>query len=228
MDDDNAERGHAYLERAFSVVASLGRPSTVRELEGLGVNRVSLSQLAACGRIERLARGVYHVPTMADDPRILWAALSLSYECVFCLMSAASFHGLTEESPGSLDVGIPKRARTPITTIDVDVAYHPWSADEMEVAVETMEIEGAEVRITSPARTIVDLYRHSTYNRDLATRPLVSDTTFVDALSRFLDDGDQNRRGADLRQVAKAFGVWERISELMAVIQMTRDRGMSR
>ena len=198
------------------------------ELAGMGINRTTLSQLVSQGYVERPVRGVYHVPGEGDDQRVYWAAISLAYDCVFCLMSAASFHGLTEESAGTPEVAIPVDARVPQRqSLESRVDFHRWPGAALEADVETVDIQGVAVRITSPARTVVDMFRHSTLNSERGFPRSVLDTSFLDCLTRYLSDGDQDARSAELRRIAIEHGCWERVCEIVSVIQVTRARSMA-
>ncbi|MBY3155259.1 hypothetical protein HFO56_23330 [Rhizobium laguerreae] len=227
MDDE--QRGwHAYLERAYQFLRSAGRPLAAGELASAGINRTTMSQLVASGLVERPVRGVYHIPSPEDDQRVMWAAISLGYDAVFCFAAAASYHRLTEEGAGIPDVAIPEDGRIPSrSSFESRVRFHAWPRAAMADDVETVDIQGVPVRITSPARTVVDMYRHSTLNRERGIKPVVMDTAFVDCVSRFISEGDQNARSMELRRVAEVHGCWEAISGITSVITATRDRLMT-
>jgi predicted transcriptional regulator of viral defense system len=226
--DDNSRDWHPYLEKAYQLLVLAGRPMTAVELASSGVNRTAMSQLVASGYVERPVRGVYHVPSVHDDQRVFWAAVALGYDSVFCFTSAASFHGLTEEGAGILDVSVPENARIPArSSFESRVRFHPWPQAARLDDVESYEIQGVAVRVTSPARTVVDMFRHSTLNRERGIKPVVMDTAFVDCLSRYSSEGDQNSKSLELRRIAEVHGCWEGISAVSTVINATKDRIMS-
>lgn len=228
MSDEDVRGWHPYLEKAYQYLASARRPMTAVELASSGINRTTMSQLVASGYVDRPVRGVYHVPSPDDDQRVFWAAISLGYDSVFCFTSAASFHGLTEEGAGIPDVAVPEDARIPSrSSFESRVRFHSWPAAARVDDVESYEIQGVEVRVTSPARTVVDMYRHSTLNRERGIKPVVMDTAFIDCLSRYSSEGDQNSRSRELRRIAEVHGCWEGISAISTVITATRDRLMS-
>lgn len=211
----------AALERDLSTVRSFGRPATTSELEGVGVSRTALGRLVAEGLVERPVRGVYHVPSLHDDSRVVWAAAALGYDPVFCLMSAASWHGLTEESPGMLEMALPKGSRVPSEeSFEARTRFRRFvegGPDDVEI----VDIQGVSVRVTSPARTVVDLFRFSPLNDRIHGTPLVTEPSFHEGLSRYLE-----RFGADaaLRECAGTFGVWDRLKDLCGFLQMTESR----
>ncbi|MDW9481871.1 hypothetical protein GOB57_24795 [Sinorhizobium meliloti] len=226
--NEDVRNWHPYLERAYQHLVSARRPMSAVELSAAGFNRTTMSQLVASGFVERPVRGVYHVPTTDDDQRVFWAAISLGYDAVFCFASAASFHGLTEEGAGIPDVAVPEVARIPVrSSFESRVRFHLWPQAARTDDVDIVEIQGVEVRITSPARTVVDMYRHSTLNRERGIKPVVMDTAFVDCLSRYVSEGDQNAKSRELRRIAELHGCWEAISAISVVMTATRDRLMN-
>jgi predicted transcriptional regulator of viral defense system len=209
----------SYLSKALEVVSAVGRPMTVGQVEALGVNRMTLSQLASAGYVERPVRGVYHVPRPDDDQRVFWAAVSLGYDAVFCLRSAASFHGITEENAGHPDVAIPMRSRVPHeSSFDIRVRVHKWPELARSTDVDTVLIQGIPVRVTSAARTVVDMFRHSEMNDDPAFRPVIDSVTFLDCLARFGEIGDNS----ELRKISIAHGCWDQIRKVSTTVVHTR------
>ncbi|WP_370736827.1 type IV toxin-antitoxin system AbiEi family antitoxin domain-containing protein [Arthrobacter sp. NIO-1057] len=80
-----------------------------------GLSRSVLSRGVKAGRLDRIARGFY-LP--ADAPPTDWEQLEAATrrpDTTICLISALSYHGLTDEVPSALDVAIPRGARTPRT-----------------------------------------------------------------------------------------------------------------
>nr|WP_250808552.1 type IV toxin-antitoxin system AbiEi family antitoxin domain-containing protein [Neorhizobium tomejilense] len=223
--NDAMDGYHKYLRDAFSLLSAARRPLAMNEIADMGINRTTLSQLVETGWVERPVRGVYHVPSEADDARVFWAALSLGYDTVFCLTSAAAYHGLTEEAAGIPDVAIPLRAREPSrASLDIKVRFHRWPDAARTADVATEVIQGVPVRITTPERTVVDMFRHSELNDETVFVPIIQDTAFVDCLSRYLETGDQNQKSQDLRRVASDHGCWEAIQRYSSVVLMTRER----
>jgi predicted transcriptional regulator of viral defense system len=212
-----------YQRRALGVLVASGRPLSLKDLERFGVNRMTANQLLSSGLVERPVRGVYHAPSAYDDQRVFWAALSLGFDVVFSLMSAASFHGLTEESVGRPTVALPIKARIPSSeSTEIPVDYIRWNERDRERFVDEHEIQGVSVRVTSPARTIVDLFRFSELNTKNTSGALVSDSSFFEALGRFMSKGDVNRSSSHLRDVAMEFGCWKDISAFTASFSVAK------
>ena len=80
---------------------------------------------------------------------------------VICLLSALRFHEMTTQAPFEIWLAIDRKARLPrLEHPPLRIVRFP--APALAEGVETHEIEGVPVRITTPARTVVDcfVYRH--------------------------------------------------------------------
>lgn len=221
---------HQYLKKACDIIQGQdGKPFTASQASAWGINRMTLSQLATQGWLDRPVRGVYHMPSESDDQRLFWAAISVAYDAVFCLSAAADFHGLSEELMGSPDIAISPTSRKPsLDSFESRVSIHMWPDAARLNDVDTIIIQGVEVLITSPARTVVDMYRHSTMNSEKRIKPVVTEAAFIDCLSRYLETGDQNDKTRELRSVAVDHGVWTDLNQISGVIGMAKNRMMSR
>lgn len=197
-------------------------PKRATELLEEGASRTAIARLAAAGRIEGFAMGVYRLPGAEFDVRETWAAIAKRIPAaVICLSSAASFHGLTQDSAWRTSIAVPHTMaggqRLPGAELDVS----RWrSAEAFVVGVEEHEIAGIPVRVTSPARTIVDLFRMSTLNPSCrAAAAKVTPETFLDAMFRFLDPERGHDDVGELGRIADAFGVLDYIQPYVMTAQ---------
>src|SRR5690606_33767197 len=115
-------------QRALALLNKAARPVKSYEFAREGIGRVALSRLVKDGVIERVGAGVYRLPeftSMYAD----WAALTLrNPEALICTLSAASFHGTTQELPLSIHVAFPHGGGTGKATASfpVSVSPHYW------------------------------------------------------------------------------------------------------
>jgi predicted transcriptional regulator of viral defense system len=78
-------------------------------------------------------------------------------KAVFGLVTALSFHNLTTENPETVWMFLPRNSQAPKTNLMLDIF---WASDESYAAgVETHLIEGVPVKITNPAKTVVDCFK---------------------------------------------------------------------
>lgn len=145
-----------------SALLALARrgPVRARDLDDAGIPRSYLTRLCEAGQLERVDRGLYR---LADAPvteltSIAEVAKQVPHGIV-CLLSALQVHGLTTEVPHAVWLMIDRHARMPsIRYPALEVVRASGTARAH--GVETRAIEGVEVKLTSPAKTVADCFRY--------------------------------------------------------------------
>jgi predicted transcriptional regulator of viral defense system len=143
----------------IDLVRSMGivRP---RDLDGRGIPRMYLTRLHQQGLLHRTSRGVYTLPDAEPtENHDLAEASKRVPHAVVCLLSALRLHGLTTQAPFEVWLAIDRKARLPRVN-------HPplhvvrFSGAALTEGVEQRTIEGVSVRVTTPARTVVDCFAY--------------------------------------------------------------------
>lgn len=194
--------------------------ATTAQLCARGFKPMQLTRLVKAGALERPWRGVYRRPG-AEDPRIVWAAISLAHpDAVFWLFSAAVFHGLTENLGVALYVGVPPQDKlSGGDTVALHVSH--WvSKDALTLGIDEHVIDGVSVRITSPERTVVDFFRMSAMGGGAWRKNSVEPDVLFDVVSRYVAKyGAPDRK---LRRIAQAFKVWDAMKVFLNTVQLAR------
>jgi len=143
-------------------VLSLARKRFVRpkELEARGLSRVQLRKLVDQGLLQKTQRGLYTAKNFAFDAHVSLAEVAArSPKAVICLLTALRFHELTTENPSVVYVMLPPGIKAPrIEHPRLDVS---WSAPlALASGIEEHVICGVKVKITSPAKTVVDCFKY--------------------------------------------------------------------
>jgi predicted transcriptional regulator of viral defense system len=180
-------------------IRELGNESVLRtrDLELLGVSRKSLKKLAEQGLIERIGRGLYRVAASeATEHQTLVEACKRVPHGVVCLLSALRFHGLTSQNPFVVWLAIDRKAWLP------RVDYPPlqvvrFSGDALKSGVETHILQGVQVRVYSPAKTVADCFK---YRNKIG--PDVAIEALRDCIARRLCTFDELGRFARICRVA--------------------------
>jgi len=150
------------MSPAVDRVLELARrgPVTARDLAALGVPRAHLQRLCARGDLVRVGRGVYRgADSEATELASVAEVAKRVPHVVVCLLTALQIHGLTTELPHEVWVLIHTRARTPhIQGHRLHVVRASGAA--ATYGVEARTIEGVEVKVTSPAKTVADCFRY--------------------------------------------------------------------
>jgi len=141
-----------------------GAPMRYADLRDLsrGSNR-AIKTLVDDGLIERLPMGLYTYfdPDRSQDSSFeSFAALSVGRpDAVICFESAAAFHGLTVQNPSEIWAAFPYNTSPPRGGYGLELKTARWNDRSMSVGVIDVDIVGITVRMTSPARTVIDLQR---------------------------------------------------------------------
>jgi predicted transcriptional regulator of viral defense system len=135
-------------------------PVRARDLAQAGIPRAYLRRLCDRGLLEQVDRGLYR---MADAPvtelHSLAEVAKRVPHAVICLLSALQVHGLTTEVPHAVWVLIDRHARLPKVSypkLEVVRASGPARVH----GIETRRVEGVEIRLTTPAKTVADCFRY--------------------------------------------------------------------
>ena len=149
----------------------LERTGAIRPRDLTGVSNPSryLARLEREGKVVSVGRGLY-IGAAAEigAHHSLAEAARRVPRGVVCLLSALAFHGLTDELPFEVWLAVPKGAWTPKGGSPPLRVFH-MSGQSFEHDVEVHSIEGVDVRIYSPAKTVADLFKfRSTVGLDVA------------------------------------------------------------
>ena len=131
----------------------------LRELKAEGIPEMAVARLVRSGRIVRLARGLYQLPDAEIGPSHTLAEVAkLVPKGVICLISALSHHDLTLQLPPFVWVAIDGHTRLPSHRYP-PMRFVRFGSKALTMGVGEHRIEGVDVRITTPAKTIVDCFR---------------------------------------------------------------------
>ncbi|UZN04192.1 type IV toxin-antitoxin system AbiEi family antitoxin domain-containing protein [Cellulomonas sp. S1-8] len=166
---------------------------TLDEASAAGFNARTVQRLAADGRLERLAHGLYQRPETATYDTDLYSAATRAPDATLCLTSALAHHALIDAIPARIGLALPRGTRRPATA--GTISWHLFDAETFTVGRTTTQITGtsAVVGLYSAERSIVDAFR---------LRGVVGYETGIEALRTWL-----RRRGstpAALLSVARA------------------------
>jgi len=221
--------GGRATKAVIEAMTSAGRPMSVAELGAVGASRATLHRMAEAGEIERLAHGVYGLPDLGS-PYLNWAALSVRVpSAVFCLTSAATFHRITQNMEARTVIAVPhdlgqvQGGRGKAYPIRVRL-LRLRSEGSFTAGVDVHDIDGVPVRITSPERTVVDMFRFSGLN-PRCRKVHVQDEAFLDCIAKALDPADQVAQVDEIGRLAELFGVKEAITPFVQTLQHAINTG---
>lgn len=143
------------LQRAG--VGAFFRP---RDVVRLGVTHYQLQRLVAEGRIERVAPGLYRLADVeATEMETIAMVASAAPDAIVCLLSALRIHEIGTQSPHQVWLAIDRKARKP-ARLPAKTSIVRFSGQMLTYGVITRTMQGVNVRLTNPARTVVDCFRY--------------------------------------------------------------------
>jgi predicted transcriptional regulator of viral defense system len=174
-------------------LAGVGTFFRPRDLPALGLSFRDLRRLVEAGSVEQVVRGLYRLTASEPTEHYTLAAVAARVpEAVVCLLSALGVHDIGTQLPREVWIAIPHKARAPRLP-EFPVRLVRFSGPSLRYGVERVPLEGVPVRITTPARTVVDCFRfRRLVGRDVAQEAL------RDAIRERKATPDQIRRAAEV------------------------------
>ena len=132
----------------------------MRDLRDAGVGAETVARLVRKGAVIRVARGLYELAdAIPDTRRSIAEASALVPKGVICLTSALQFHELTLQMPSAVWIAIDRTGWKPKIEYP-PILFARFSGRALNEGVKRYPIEGIEVPIFEPAKTIVDCFRY--------------------------------------------------------------------
>jgi predicted transcriptional regulator of viral defense system len=150
---------HTQIQRVLDLAHQKGmlRPC---DLQGIGVPRVVLTRLVAAGQLEKLARGLYHLPgaQFSESGSLIMIAAKVP-QAVFCLLTALQFHELTTQMPRQIWISMPRGSHVP------QIDYPPtkmvqFGGEAYSTGIEIHHCDQTSIRVYSAAKTVADCFKH--------------------------------------------------------------------
>lgn len=170
---------------------SSGKPLRHTEVREIIGSSAWISALINDGVIERLPLGLYGLPTFDSSWQTLAVLAITSPKGVICMDTAAAFHGLTTANPMEVHIAVPYKQTAPRNS-EISTKGYRWQEAAMTIGVEEVTISDTAVKMTNPARTVVDYLRsmNKLGNPEMAMEVL----------------GNFNGRPSELLKIARGLG----------------------
>lgn len=146
----------AEAETIFNEHGGILRTSEAQEA---GIHNRTLYHMLDEGHIEKVERGVYRLAEMdsLSKPGLVIVATKIP-KATICLISALDFHDLTTVLPHQIHIAIPNTSRNP--KLDhPPLRIYRFSGESLTEGIEYHEVDGIEVKVYSPAKTIADCFK---------------------------------------------------------------------
>jgi hypothetical protein len=184
------------------------------ELAEFGLSRNHIFRLVSDGVLKNPVSGIFHHSERDFHELDPLALIAKRYpDAVFNLYTAAKHWDMSQIETDYIWVSVPYSRKKKITMGDsFELPIRTLLSDrpfDMTVGVEDVDILGQAVKMTSPARTIVDMWRMSTVAGDRHPgRIIIRDENLFQSLAAYLEQN--NGKSAELATTALALELGER------------------
>ena len=148
------------LSKSRLKAAGIGFFFRPRDVEPLGISFRILQQLVSNGAVEKVGPGHYRL--VAAEPgefETIAMVCSAIPNGIVCLLSALRFHGIGTQASHAIWLALDRKARKP-ARLPARTRIVRFSGAMLTYGIVKQSILGVQVRITSPARTVVDCFRY--------------------------------------------------------------------
>lgn len=140
--------------------AGVGAFFRPRDVLPLGISFHRLQRLVGAGTVVRIGGGLYRLSEAEpDEYETIAMVASAAPDSIVCLLSALQVHGIGTQSPHLVWLAIDRKARIP-KRLPAKVRVVRFSGPMLTYGVVTHSMQGVKVRLTNPARTVVDCFRY--------------------------------------------------------------------
>ncbi len=176
----------------------------VKTLLENGISYYRINALLADAVIVRLKRGVYKWAAKETDE--LAEVARIVPDGVFCLLSAAFYHGLTTTIPAGHHVAIPDDRKVVLPDYPPIQLYF-WNETPYSLGVAAAEVEGGSIKIYDLEKTVCDAIRH---------RNKIGFEVLKEILNNYLDRKDRNLNR--LHSYSKQLNIFNKVDDFVKIL----------
>jgi predicted transcriptional regulator of viral defense system len=131
----------------------------LRDIDRVGLTRGRLRGMVNRGEAEKVGRGLYRLLSEATELDTVATVCARVPDAVVCLLTALVIHRIGTQLPPDVWIALDRKARKPRVE-ELPVHIVRFSGAMLRYGIEERRVQGVVVRITSPARTVVDCFRY--------------------------------------------------------------------
>jgi predicted transcriptional regulator of viral defense system len=131
-----------------------------RDLIGSGIPRTRIRSLLDRKKIEKVGRGLYRIRAIPPTEYATIAMVSKRVPgAIICLLTALHVHNIGTQAPREVWIALDRKARKPDLK-DFLIRVVRFSGVMLQYGLQVKKVQGVNIRITSPSRTVVDCFRY--------------------------------------------------------------------
>lgn len=152
-------RENRSVEAILTLLSKSGVVS-MAEFRSQGIHYEYIRRMYHKGQIDRVGRGLYSLPDfdITTHHGLILAAKAIP-KGVICLLSALRFYEIGTQAPHEVWIALGRRAAFP-RVVFPKVRIVRFSGQAFNEGIDIHMIEGAQVKIFSPSKTVADCFKH--------------------------------------------------------------------
>ena len=132
-----------------------------REIRRAGISSTAVTRAVHAGALERINRGIYRLPDAPWDEHLALSEVAARVpRAVIVLVSALHFHQIGTHQARSVWILLRNNAVTPRLNYPPIEVVKSGLESAFTTGIETHRLNDIDVRITTPARTVVDCFKY--------------------------------------------------------------------
>jgi predicted transcriptional regulator of viral defense system len=151
-------RSNLQPDLILRVVTDLGGIARTSEILRAEVHPRELYAAREDGTLVEVSRGLFRLASLPMTEPDLIIVASRMPTARICLVSALHLHGLTRDIPRAVHVALP-RGRHPARLEAPPIEVFHFAAASYETGVEIHTIDGLELQVTTPAKSVADAFK---------------------------------------------------------------------
>lgn len=159
MKSQNKHVPDSRFDRAIKIFEQHGGILRTSQALQAGIHPQTLYAMRDSGQLEVISRGVFRLSAIPPlrNPDLVTVATRVQ-NGIICLISALAFHELTTQIPHEVHVALQRGAEEPRLDYPPIRTYR-FTGEAFTAGVDTHELDGVNVRIYSPEKTLADCFK---------------------------------------------------------------------
>lgn len=176
----------------------------IQELLQNGVSYHDIKGLLTDSIVVKLKRGVYKWTAIETDEKAEVARIVPNG--VFCLLSAAFYHGMTTSIPVEHHLAIPDEQKVTVPVYPPIKLYY-WNRIPYTLGINTYELDGTHIKVYDLEKTVCDIIRH---------RNKIGFDVLKEILTNYLDKKDRNLNRLHL--YSNELNIFNKVDEYIKIL----------
>lgn len=156
---------------------------SVQELHDAGYSNYKIRKMVGSGDLVGINRKWFENPHYSGEINDFYAVNAIAEQGVICLISAAIYHGLSNERPSQIDVAIPRNVRIPESPDWLPIRFYRMTEPRYSTGIVEVKEGMNSFCIYDREKTVCDVIYH---RNKIGLEPA------IEVLRRYIQRPDKN------------------------------------